>query len=363
MSLPLVRLLPVWLLMLPALAFAQSGAQSGAKSGATPVIVAEARLAPMAERVEALGTLRANESVSITSNVTETVSAVHFDDGQRVREGDLLVEMTSAEEHALLEEAQARVAEAERQHRRVRSLVDQGSASESLLDERKRDLDTAQANLVALESRLADRVVRAPFDGIVGLRSISRGALVAPGDLITTLDDDGVMKLDFTVPSLYLAELRPGLRIEARARAYGERLFEGTVRGIDSRIDPVTRSVLVRALLPNPQRTLRPGLLMQVELLLNPRQTLVLPEAALLHQGAERFVLRLVDTDQGLSVERRAVQIGARQPGLVEILDGLAAGEQVVTEGQDKARPGKPVQVLAVDDGQLSLRDAIREGD
>ena len=325
----------------------------------TPVIVAEARIAPVAERIEALGTLRANESVAITSNVTETISVVHFDDGQRISEGALLVEMTSAEEHALLEESQVRVGEAKRQYDRVRSLVDQRSASESLLDERKRDVDTARAVLVALESRLADRVVKAPFDGVVGLRNISRGALVEPGDLITTLDDDSVMKLDFTVPSLYLAELEPGLSIEARARPYGERVFEGVVRGIDTRIDPVTRSVQVRALLPNPARALRPGLLMRVELLLDPRDAVMVPEAALLQQGTDHFVLLLMDGEDGLTVDRRQVQIGTRQPGLVEIRDGLAAGDRVVTEGQDKARPGQPVRLLAVDDGTSSLREMV----
>ncbi|MGB5832747.1 MAG: efflux RND transporter periplasmic adaptor subunit [Thiohalocapsa sp.] len=334
-------------------------ARSAPPDAPTPVIVAEAQVASVAERIEALGTLRANESVSITSNVTETISVVHFDDGQRVDEGALLVEMTSAEESALLEEAQARVAEAERQYNRVRSLADQRSASESLLDERKRDLDTARANLVALESRLADRVVQAPFDGVVGLRNISRGALVEPGDLITTLDDDSVMKLDFTVPSVYLADLEPGLRIEARARPYGERLFDGVVRGIDSRIDPVTRSVQVRAILPNPARALRPGLLMRVELMLDQRDALVVPEAALLHLSDQHFVLLLVAGDDGLTVARREVEIGTRQPGLVEIRAGLELGDRVVTEGQDKARPGAPVEVLAVDDGSLSLGEIV----
>jgi membrane fusion protein (multidrug efflux system) len=268
-----------------------------------------------------------------------------------------LVEMTSAEEHALLKEAQARAAEAERQYDRVSSLARQRSASESLLDERKRDLDTARANLVALESRLADRVVKAPFDGVVGLRNVSRGALVEPGDLITTLDDDRVMKLDFTVPSLFLARLQPGLEIEARARPYGERAFDGVVRGIDSRIDPVTRSVQVRALLPNPSRALRPGLLMQVELLIDPREAVVVPEAALLHQGQTHFVLRVVDADDGATVERIEVEIGARKPGIVEVRAGLAAGDQVVTEGQEKARPGQPVRVIALDDGSRSLRE------
>jgi membrane fusion protein (multidrug efflux system) len=353
------------LCLVPLLAASLVHAQSGGAGGppaATPVIVAEARLEPVAERIEALGTLRANESVAITSNVTETISVVHFDDGQRVSEGDMLVEMTSAEEHALLEEAQARVAEAQSQYDRVRSLVAQRSASESLLDERKRDLDTARAVLVALESRLADRVVKAPFDGVVGLRNISRGALVEPGDLITTLDDDSVMKLDFTVPSLYLEQLKPGLQIQARARPYGERVFDGVVRGIDSRIDPVTRSVQVRALLPNPARALRPGLLLRVELLLDPREALVVPEAALLQQGTNHFVMRLVDNDDGQTVERRQVQIGTRQPGLAEIRAGLAVGDRVVTEGQDKARPGQPVKVLAVDDGTSALREMVGGG-
>jgi membrane fusion protein (multidrug efflux system) len=325
--------------------FAGAVAQPGS-SGPTPVMVAQAEIRPIADRVEALGTLRANESVAITSNVTETISAVHFDDGRRVAEGDLLVEMTSAEEHALLEEAQARAAEAQRQYDRVRSLVDQRSASESLLDERKRDLDTARAVLVALESRLADRLVKAPFDGVLGLRNVSRGALVEPGDLIATLDDDSVMKLDFTVPSVYLPALHPGLGIEARARPYGNRVFDGVVRGIDSRIDPVTRSVVVRALLPNPERALRPGLLMRVELLVDPRDAVVVPEAALIQRGTDHFVLRLVDGEDGPTVERVQIQVGTRKPGLVEVRDGLDAGDRVVTDGQGSARPGQPVRVM-----------------
>jgi membrane fusion protein (multidrug efflux system) len=327
-----------------------------------PVIVAEARTVRLAEPIEALGTLKANESVAITSNVTETISVMHFDDGQRVAEGDLLVEMTSAEEHALLEEAQARVAEAQSQYDRVRSLVRQGSASESLLDERKRDLDTARALLVAIESRLADRLVKAPFDGVLGLRNISRGALVEPGDLITTLDDDALMKLDFTVPSLFLPQLAPGLAIEARSGAYGERVFEGVVRGVDSRVDPVTRSVQVRAILPNPDRSLRPGLLMQVELLIDPRDAVTVPESALLQQGRGHFVMRLIGEGDALSAERVQVEVGTRKPGLVEIRSGLGPGERVITEGQDKARPGQPVRVLALDDGTRDLTDLTAKG-
>ena len=319
----------------------------GEKPTAVPVVAAEVHVQPLSERVEALGTLQADESVAITSQVTETISVVHFDDGQRVRAGDPLVEMTSAEEHALLEEARVRTREAERQYERVKSLVAQRSASESLLDERKRDLDTARALLTAIESRVADRFIKAPFDGVLGLRNVSPGALVEPGDLITTLDDDRLMKLDFSVPSVHLASLQPGLGIEATSSAFGARVFKGVVRGIDSRIDPVTRSVRVRAILPNPDFTLKPGLLMRVVLLLDPREALTVPEAAILHRGQEHFVLRLSEDEAGITAERIRIRIGTRIPGWVEVRDGLAPGERVVTEGQEKVRPGQPLRLIA----------------
>jgi membrane fusion protein (multidrug efflux system) len=340
---------------------AHSATAQGQEKTSRPVsvIVSEVRVDQFVDQVEALGTLKANESVSVTANVTETVSALYFDDGQRVEAGAILVEMTSAEEHALLEEARARVSEAERQYDRVKSLVAQRSASESLLDERKRDLDTARALLVAIESRLADRLVKAPFAGVLGLRNISPGALVEPGDLITTLDDDTVMKLDFAVPSVFLPDLKSGLDIVAEARAYGNRRFEGEIRSIDSRVDPVTRSIQVRALFPNPDRTLKPGVLMQVALLRNPRDGLVVPESAVLHQGQDHFVMVV---GGGNSAERRRVRIGARRPGEVEIVEGLAAGDQVITHGGDKVRPGQEVMIQAVDDGTRSLQELLESG-
>jgi membrane fusion protein (multidrug efflux system) len=338
------------------LSIAEAAPSSKPEDKPVPVIAAEVSIDHFEDRVEALGTLKANESVSVTANVTETVSAIHFDDGERVEAGQVLVEMTSAEEHALLEEARARVAEAERQYDRVKSLVAQRSASESLLDERKRDLDTARALLVAIESRLADRLVKAPFAGVLGLRNISPGALVEPGDLITTLDDDSVMKLDFAVPSLFVTDLEPGLKITAQARAYGERSFAGEVRSIDSRVDPVTRSIQVRALIPNPERALKPGILMQVILSRNPRDAPAIPESALLHQGRDHFVLVV---GEGGTAERRRIQIGARRPGEVEVVEGLAAGEQVVTHGADKVRPDQKIAVRAVDDGSRSLREML----
>ncbi|MEJ2693250.1 MAG: efflux RND transporter periplasmic adaptor subunit [Candidatus Thiodiazotropha sp.] len=304
------------------------------------------RLKAFIDRIEALGTLKANESVALTVNVTETVTAIHFDDGQRVEKGQTLVEMTSSEEHALLEEARANLNEALRQFKRVRQLESQGIEAQSLLDQRRREVETARARLAAIESRLADRLIKAPFSGVLGLRNISIGALVETGDLITTLDDDSVMKLEFAVPSTYLSTLRPGLPIRARTRAYGERVFEGEVKVVDSRVDPINRSVLVRALLPNPERMLKPGMLMTVELLSNRRQALVIPEAALMPKGGDQFVMRLQgDPPQ---VEKLKILIGSRRAGEVEVIEGLREGDLVITHGMEKARVGSPVRIKGV---------------
>lgn len=332
-----------------------------AEGPATPVIVSPVKAVPFEDRVEALGTLRANESVALTASVTETVSALYFDDGDRVEAGKLLVEMTSSEEQAQLREARAREREAASQYRRVQSLAKQGTASQSLLDERSREWQTARAQLVAIESRLSDRLVKAPFSGVMGLRNISVGALVEPGDLISTLDDDSVLKLDLSVPSVYLPTLEPGLPVLAKTRAYGDREFRGELRSIDSRVDPVTRSVVARVLLPNEDRLLKPGLLMQVSLKKNPRTALVVPEAALMPTGREQFVLVAVPEGDGYRAERRQVRIGARRPGLVEVVSGLKPGEQVVTHGTLRVRPGQAVAIKAIDDG-LEPLDVLLSG-
>lgn len=317
-------------------------AACGLAAAQTPVVVSRVETLPFVDRVEALGTLKANESVEVSAKVSDVVAEVHFEDGERVQQGQVLAELQSAEERAQLAEAEARVWEAQRQFDRVRDLEAKGSAPASLLDQRRRELQTARAQVRVIEARLADRSIRAPFAGVLGLRNISPGALVEPGDLITTLDDDRIMKLDFSVPSTYLVTLRPGLLIEARARAYPGQSFTGEIRSVDSRVDPVTRSIQVRALIDNPDRRLKPGVLMQVELLKNPRQAIVIPEAALLQQARLHYVL-VVDPGDDNRVLRRELRIGARRPGQVEVLDGLAAGELVITRGAISVRPGQQV--------------------
>src|SRR5690606_494280 len=249
------------------------------------VIVQRASLQPLQNRREAPRTLRAYESIRLTSNVTKTVTDINVDDGQRVKKGQVFVEMTSAEERALLDEARITAEEARKQMERVRALVETKAASQSLLDQRVREYESAHARYLAINARSKDLQLVAPFSGVVGLRNISVGALVSPGDLITTINDDSRMKLDFTVPELYLRSLRVDLPISARSRALGDKVFEGRIYSIDNQIDPVTRAITVRALLPNDNGELKQGMLMSIDLYANQRESLVISESALVPMG------------------------------------------------------------------------------
>ena len=331
-------LLRIFVLSLLALGAAQ------AQPPPPTVLVTDARLSPFADRVEALGTLVANESVDLTATVTETVTSVNFTDGQRVKKGAVLVTMQKDEPRALLDEAVSTTDEARRQYERTEQLTRQGAASTAQLDEARRVYETARARQLALRSRVQDLVITAPFDGVVGLRNISIGALVRPGDLITTIDDDRIMKLDFPVPSTFLPVLIPGTPVQARARAFGDRHFDGEITSVDSRIDPVTRTIVVRAELPNPERLLRPGLLMSVELRANEREAVVIPEESLLPAGQRQFVMLVEDGPSGPVARRTEVTVGARRAGEVEILEGVAAGQTVVTDGGLKAIDGAPLR-------------------
>lgn len=325
---------------------------------APDVVVFKVQTEDWSDRIEALGTLRANETVVLTASVTDTITSIHFDDGQRVEKGAVLVEMTDEEESALVAEMTARLSEAKRQLDRLKALPNSGAVSESLYDQREREFEAANAQLAAMKSRLKDRLIIAPFDGVVGLRNISAGALVEPGDEITTLTDDSIMKLDFSVPALFLPSLKKGLPIVAHTEAYPERSFKGEVSGIDSRVDPVTRAISVRALLSNEEKLLKPGLLMNVELHYSPRTALVVPEEALIPSGSSNAVFVVDETSK--VVERREVSIGSRRKGEVEVVSGVSEGELVITHGTMAARPESPVQILAYQKQGEGIQDILK---
>lgn len=327
-------------LSLPALAQAPAGKP-------VEVIVQAAAHKDLNTNIEALGTLQANESIELTSNETKKITRINFEDGQRVTKGQVLVEMTSREESALLEEARFNADEAKKQLDRVQQLTTRGAAAQSLLDQRVREFEAARARYNATESRLKDLILLAPFSGVVGLREVSVGALVSPGDRITTINDDSVMKLDFTVPAVYLRSLARELPITAKSRDLDGKIFQGKVSSIDNRIDEITRSIKVRALIANPDHELKQGMLMLVDLKAGARTAVVISEAALVPLASNNFVFVIKDDEGKTIIERRQIQIGERLAGAVEVLKGIAAGEKVVTHGLQKIRPGQEVKILA----------------
>lgn len=309
------------------------------------VATAEVTEREFADIVTALGTARANESVAITAKVSDTISRIGFDSGERVVSGQVLIEQTDREEAAALNEARATRREAQQEQERFRDLAERGIAPSQRVQETEAALDRAIARVGAVEARMADRIIRAPFDGRVGLRNISVGELVGPGDVIATLDDDSVIKLDFTVPERFFAALEAGIPLRARSDAYPDRVFEGVIAEVETRIDPVTRSVIVRAEIPNPDGLLRPGMFMTVEIRRGERVRPAIPEGALIRVSDDAFVYVVVETETGHSVQRRPVDVGLRTSGVLEILSGLEAGEQVVSEGTHRVQPGMPVQI------------------
>lgn len=331
----------------------------GGGQGPTPVIVASAYADKFVDTVEAIGTLRANETITLASTVTETVTAINFTDGQRVVKGDVLVEMTDGEEKALLDQQRALVNEATKQLERAKGLASTGAISKEILEQRQREATSTRAGLAALASRLDDHIITAPFDGIVGLRNVSVGALLQPATKITTLDDDSVMKLDFAVPSVFLPTLKPGVEIVAKASGFNES-FKGEVSAVDSQIDEATRSVMVRAIIPNPEAKLKPGLLMTVELLKNPREAIAVPETALIPEGRKQSVFVLDESQNPPIVEKREVVIGTRRPGDVEIVENLKVGEKVVVQGTMMVQNGKPVKITAEQQKGESLQDVLK---
>ncbi|MCW9030079.1 MAG: efflux RND transporter periplasmic adaptor subunit, partial [Gammaproteobacteria bacterium] len=317
------------------------------------VIVAPVTFKELADRVEAIGTAQANESVSISSNVTEKVKEILFEDGQQVKAGDPLIVLEYAEEQANLQQAKAVQGERKLALDRLRRLAKKNLSTHEDLDRARLTLDQANANITAIQARINDRIIKAPFDGITGLRELSVGTLIEAGDKVATLDDTRTIKLDFSVPAIFLAEIKPGLKIEARADAIANKIYQGEIKSIDSRVDPVSRSVKVRAILANSDGRILPGILMQVDLLRNLRTALVIPESALLPMGDKQFVMLRKTTEQKDLAEKRAIKIGIRIPGWVEVQDGLSLSDQVITHGNDKVRHGAHIKILAVDDGKV----------
>ncbi len=315
----------------------------GGRQQAPPLVRAEpVRFDQLYDTVTAIGTAGANESVTVTAKVTDTVSSVDFEDGDYVEEGAVLVQLTNREEEALLAEARANLDDAETQLARLENLAGQSLVSESELDIARSRTDASHARLDTVLARLSDRLIRAPFAGVLGFRQVSPGTLLQPNTPITTLDDISTIKLDFTVPESFLGEMKPGAAVLAHTASYPDHEFEGVVRTVGSRVDPVTRAIQVRAHIPNDERLLRPGMLLTVEVVTAQREALVVSENSVF-QVQDRAYVYVVDSE--LTAHERQIETGDRRFGIVEVLDGLEEGELVVTEGIVKLREGAAVRL------------------
>lgn len=341
---PASRLVPS---ALAALLLAACGTDSNAPQtrGAAPAVVVTATVAPApwSDAIEALGTAQANESVTLTAKVTETVDTVNFRDGELVSAGQVLVDLSGRAEVAQLQEEHAAYTEAQKQLERQSELVKQGTIARSQLDSQTAARDAARARMDTIRARLSDRVITAPFDGVLGFRRVSPGTLVTPGTVIATLDDIRTIKLDFAVPETRLGQIASGQTVRAESPAFPGQTFEGEVTAVGSRVDPLTRAVTVRALLPNPEGLLRPGMLLTVRLLQPVRRALTVPEIAVEQIGTRAYLYRIEPGDKVTQVD---VTLGARRRGEVEILSGVSAGERIVVEGTVKLRPGAQVRVV-----------------
>lgn len=308
-----------------------------------PVVVTPIRVGQVIERAESVGTVRARESITVTAKVTGMVTAIPFQEGQRVRGGEVLVQLDAAALRAELDQARALHDDARNQMVRAQRLQPGQTIAEQRMVTLEALARQAEGRVRQAEARLEELRITAPFDGRVGLRQVSIGALVQPGTVVTTLDDTARVRVEFSVPEVHLARLRVGSEVRAASSAYGDRVFSGRVAVLDTRIDPATRSIRVISEFDNADEALRPGLFLTVILTLASRENaLLVPEEAIDPLGERAFIYVVRDG----RARRLEVRLGVRLPGEVEIREGVAAaGEQVVVRGIQRLRHDLPVRV------------------
>ena len=315
---------------------------AGAWGSAAKVVTQQIELRPLVDEIEALGTAKANESVEIRPRISSLITRILFEEGQFVEQGDLLVELENSEIRAGLALAEASLSESRSLYNRSKELESTQAISASNLEALLAQVKVDEANVEAARAKLSHTRVRAPFSGRIGLRRVSPGSFVNTDSVITTLDDVSVIKLDFSVPETFVNVVRQGMNITAHSLVFAEQNFNGTVASIDTRLDPVSRAVEVRAVIPNDDGLLKPGMFMTVDLQRDRGDVMMAPEQAIVPEGSRQYVY-VVSDDR---VEKRQVQLGRRIPGYVVIAEGLAAGERVVTEGTHKVRDGARVETL-----------------
>jgi membrane fusion protein (multidrug efflux system) len=292
--------------------------------------------------VSAVGTLVSNESVVLHPEVAGRVSAVRFRDGSAVSRGEILIELDAAVQLAELQQARAELTLAESNGRRIEDLFARKFVSGSALDEARSKLEVAKASVALAQAHLKRTKIRAPFDGIVGIRKVSVGDYVKDSDALINIEDIATLKLDFRLPEIYLSRLSPGQALEVSSDVAPGETYPAVIDAIDPQVDAEGRAVLLRARLANDHGRLRPGVFARVKVLFDERESVLLvPETALIPTGQTQYLYRVV----GDRAQRVEVQTGMRRASEVEVIGGLSPGDKIVVAGQLKLRDGTPVSL------------------
>jgi membrane fusion protein (multidrug efflux system) len=336
----------------------QSWAQEkGGPSSAVPVIVTEVTRAPVDVTLTLLGELKAKDAIMLTSTVTETIDRIHFEDGQTVQKGDLLVSLRDREEEARILEAQATVREARAQYERAKEVEGRGNVTQALVDERYRQWQTAQAQLTVAEAQLADRQLTAPFSGRLGLKKVSEGALVQAGTEIVSLQNIRQLNLDVLIPERFQNRVDLGQSVSLHALSVPKQTYQGEVFAISPEMDPVSRLLPVRARVTNSEdQALKNAMMVEATLDLTTAKQMRIPNSAVLMQGDFSTVYRLkakasdnpnarFETGQTYELERVRIETGQRGSETIEVLSGLSPGDVIIAQGVMGASVRKPVKI------------------
>jgi membrane fusion protein, multidrug efflux system len=327
-----------------------AGADASAGGGGPPptqVVAVAASVQTVAENLSLVGTLAANESVELKSEIDGVVQEILFTEGARVQAGDLLVRLDDSKLSAAVVEAEANFKLSLANHQRAQQLLQDKLISQQEYDQAAATFSVNEAGLELKRRQLKDTRIHAPFAGTISARSISPGQVITRSTTLTWLIDLDPMKAEVTVPERFLGQVQQGQKLAFVVAAFPDRKFTGEVYFISPFVDPATRTALVKALIPNPDAMLKPGMFASMDLTLTLRkEAVVVPESALL-QGAERTTVYVVDQENKAQI--RPVRPGVRMAGVVEILEGVKAGETVIIEGLQKVRPGGQVAVVAPD--------------
>ena len=322
-----------------------AGAPQPAAPKGLPVKAERVKVAEVQSDVSAVGTLIAADSVVIRPEIAGRVTGLHFQEGQLVAKGAKLVTLDPAEYRAQLAGTSADARTEKMRHDRAKELLEKGFISKEAVDVAQGNMERALAKQQQDEVLLSKTTIVAPFSGIVGLRQVSPGAYLRAGDDIVRLENVSAVKLDFRVPEAYLSKLRPSQEVSIKTDAFPNETFRGRIFALEPGVDEKTRTILARALIPNPQNKLRAGMFARVNVLLETRpNSILVPEQAIWPQGRDAFVYRVVDGKALLT----KIELGVRHPGEVEVVKGLSATDMVVTDGQMKLKDGAPVTVMPV---------------